>query len=288
LAALNITTDYIAIFGLVFSVAGLAFKLGAAPFHMWVPDVYDGAPTSVTLFIATAPKIAGFGMAIRLLVGAMPSLHVQWVDMLIVISLLSMGIGNFAALIQTNIKRLLAYSSIAHAGYALLGIICVTPRGYAASMFYIITYAIMTLGAFGIVLLLNQAGFEVESIDDLKSLNNRHPWMAFMMLIVMFSLAGVPPLVGFIAKVGLLEALIDVHLVWLAVLAIIFAIIGAYYYLRVVKVMYFEKTDVKPELMKIHLTSGNLIAISLNGLAVLVLGILPGALFTLCHMAFTV
>src|SRR3990167_5898104 len=288
--ALNpIGSNNIAIFGLVFAVAGLAFKLGAAPFHMWVPDVYDGAPSSVTLFISTAPKIAGFGMMIRLLVGALPALQVQWQKMLIVLSLLSMGLGNFAAIVQSNLKRMLAYSSIAHAGYMLLGVICATPRGYAASLFYTITYTIMTLGAFGIIVLMNRAGIEVENIDDFRGLNNRHPWLAFIMLMVMFSLAGVPPLVGFIAKVGLLEALIRVHLVWLAVLAILFAIIGAYYYLHVVKVMYFERpTETASVKDDLRVSTGSLVAITLNGIAVLLLGVLPGTLFTLCHFAFSV
>lgn len=277
--------NYIAIFGLVFSVAGLAFKIGAAPFHMWVPDVYDGAPTSVTLFISTAPKIAGFGMAIRLLTEALPGLHIQWQEMLIVLAILSMGIGNFAAIVQTNIKRLLAYSSVAHAGYGLLGLICATPRGYAASMFYVITYSIMTLAAFGVVLLLNRAGFEMEDIKDLRQLNHTNPWLAFLMLIVMFSLAGVPPLVGFIAKVGLFEALISVHMVWLTVVAILFSIVGAYYYLNVVKVMYFEREENLPK-KPVEVTTGSLITISLNGVAVLVLGVFPGALFSICHWAF--
>jgi len=286
LAASSMTHNYVAIFGLVFAIAGLAFKLGAAPFHMWVPDVYDGAPTSVTLFIATAPKIAGFGMAIRLLVGTIPELHFQWQEMLMVLALLSMGIGNFAAIVQSNIKRMLAYSSIAHIGYMLLGLICATSRGYAAALFYVISYSIMTLAGFGMLAVLSRAGFEAEDIDDLKALNNRHPWLAFMMLIVMFSLAGVPPLVGFIAKIGLLEALIDVHLVWLAVLAILFAIIGAYYYLRVVKVMYFETLETESTIGKLTVSKGALVAISINGVAVLLLGIFPGALFTLCHAAF--
>lgn len=289
LAAHPVGTDYIATFGLVFAVAGLAFKLGAAPFHMWVPDVYEGAPSSVTLFIAAAPKIAGFGMMIRLLAGALPVLHPEWQEMLIVLALLSMAIGNFAAIVQTNIKRMLAYSAIAHAGYMLLGVICATPRGYAASMFYSITYAIMTLGAFGIVLLINRAGIEVESIEDFRGLNNRHPWLAFIMLIVMFSLAGVPPLVGFIAKIGLLEALIRAKLVWLAVLAILFSVVGAYYYLRIVKMMYFERKEEGPVVDDhIRISTGSLVAISINGIAVLVLGVLPGTLFALCHYAFLV
>lgn len=282
----SISNDYVAIFGLVFVVSGLAFKFGAAPFHLWVPDVYDGAPSSITLFVSTAPKIAAFGMAMRLLVGALPALHVQWQEMLIVLAILSMGIGNFAAIVQTNLKRMLAYSSIAHIGYGLLGIICGTPHGYTVSLFYMISYVIMTLAAFGMVILLSHAGFEAENIDDLKALNNRHPWLAFLILMVMFSLAGVPPLVGFIAKIGLLEALISVHMVWLAVLAILFAIVGAYYYIRVVKVMYFEKAQEHSAVAELSISNSNMIAISINGVAVLILGILPGALFSLCRLAF--
>ncbi len=286
LAAMPADHRYLMIVGLVFSVVGLAFKLGVAPFHFWVPDVYQGAPTSATLFMATAPKIAAFGMAIRLLVEALPQLQIQWQEMLIILSILSMGIGNFAAIVQTNIKRLLAYSSIAHGGYALLGLITMTPRGYAAAMFYMITYALMTLAAFGSLLLLNRQGFELERIDDLKALNNRHPWLAFILLIVMFSLAGIPPLVGFIAKVGLLEALISVHQVWLAVLAILFAVVGAYYYLRVVKVMYFESVQTSAPLDKVEVSASSLIALSANGIIIVLLGIFPGALFALCQLAF--
>lgn len=286
LATLQTGHYYLLVFGLVFSIAGLAFKLGVAPFHFWVPDVYEGAPTSVTLFISTAPKLAAFGMAIRLLTQALPQLGVQWQEMLIVMAILSMGIGNLAAIKQTNLKRMLAYSSIAHLGYTLLGLIAMTPRGYSAAMFYMITYALMTLAAFGIIVLLNQSGLEVEKVDDLKALNNRHPWLAFLLLIVMFSLAGIPPLVGFIAKVGLLEALISVHLVWLAVVAILFAVIGAYYYLRVVKAMYFESLETEAPLDKIQVTTSGLVAISINSVVILLLGIFPGALFTLCHLAF--
>src|SRR3990167_169768 len=235
---------WVLVFGLVFIVSGLAFKLGAAPFHMWIPDVYEGAQSSVTLFIATAPKIAGFAMMIRLLVDTLPALHIQWQELLIVIAILSMGIGNFAAIVQTNIKRLLAYSSIAHMGYLLLGISCGTPRGYAAALFYMLTYAIMALGAFGMLTLMSREDFEAENISDFSGLNSRNPWLAFLMMLTLFSLAGVPPLVGFIAKVGILEALIKVHLVWLAVVAMFFAIVGAYYYIRVVKTMYFEEGEI--------------------------------------------
>lgn len=283
----DITQNYIAIFGLVFAVAGVAFKLGAAPFHMWVPDVYEGAPSSVTLFIAAAPKLAAYGMMMRLLVGALPMFSVQWAQMLVVVALLSIAIGNLAAIVQTSIKRMLAYSSIAHIGYMLLGMVCATPRGYAASLFYVICYSLMTLAAFGIVLLMNRGGFEVNSIEDFRGLNNRHPWLAFVMLIVMFSLAGVPPLVGFQAKIGLLEALIDVDLVWVAVLAILFSVVGAYYYINIVKLMYFERKETLSADDHVRVSNANVVAISLNGVLVIVLGVLPSGLFRLCHYVFS-
>jgi NADH-quinone oxidoreductase subunit N len=284
IASTPISQNMVLLFGLVFVVAGIAFKLGAAPFHMWVPDVYEGAPTSATLFISTAPKIAVFGLVVRLLVHAMPVLHVQWQEMLIVVAILSMAIGNFAAIAQTNLKRLLAYSSIAHIGYMLLGFICATPSGYAAAMFYVISYTVMTLGAFGMIILLSKAGFEAENIEDLKGLNNRHPWFALLMLIITFSLAGIPPFVGFIAKVGLLESLINAGFVWLAVVTLLFAIIGVYYYLRLIKVMYFEKADEHYEpIIVIHRVRW---AMSINGAAVLLMGLFPGALYALCHSVF--
>ncbi len=282
-SATPVNQSIILLFGLVFITAGVAFKLGAAPFHMWVPDVYDGAPTSVTLFISTAPKIAAFALVTRLFIDAMPTLHVQWQEMLMVVSILSMGIGNLAAIVQTNIKRLLAYSSIAHMGYLLLGILCATPRGYSAALFYMITYSLMTLGAFGMVILMSKAGIEAENIHDFAGLNERNPWLAFMMMLIFFSLAGVPPLVGFIAKVGVLEALIQVHLVWLAVLAVLFAIVGVYYYIRVVKVMYFESGHTRDP---IHYSWDMKVGITINGISVLLLGIFPGWLFGLSHLAF--
>lgn len=275
--------NLILITSLIFIVVGIAFKLGAAPFHMWVPDVYEGAPTSITLFIASAPKIAAFGMAIRLLVEAMPGLHIEWQHLLIVVSLLSMTVGNIAAIVQTNIKRMLAYSSIAHIGYMLLGILCATPNGYAAALFYVVTYSLMTLVAFGILTLLSHSGFEAEKMEDLAGLNNRNPWLAFVMLVVMFSMAGIPPLVGFIAKLSVLEALIRVHLVWLAVVAILLAVIGSYYYLRVVKVMYFEQGHLSsPIICKPDVNR----AITVNGVLLLLMGILPGWLFSLAHWVF--
>lgn len=284
IASTPLNQNLILIVGLIFITAGVAFKLGVAPFHMWVPDVYEGAPSSVTLFISTAPKIAAYAMLIRLFVIAMPALQIQWHEMLVVIVILSMTIGNFAAIVQSSIKRMLAYSSIAHMGYMLLGVLCGTRDGYAAAMFYIITYSLMTIGAFGMIVLMSYGGFEAENIKDFVGLNNRNPWLAFMMMLILFSLAGVPPLVGFIAKVGVLNSLIQVHLVWLAVLAVLLATVGAYYYIRVVKVMYFEEAPFQLEPIQSSLEIK--IAISLNGLAVLFVGLFPGCLYTLSHWTF--
>lgn len=276
--------NLVLVLGLVFIVSGVVFKLGTAPFHMWVPDVYEGAPSSVTLFISTAPKIAAYAMVIRLLIIGMPGLYVQWHQMLIVVAILSMGIGNFAAIGQSNIKRMLAYSSIAHMGYMLLGILCGTRDGYAAAMFYTITYSLVTLGAFGMVILMSHGRLEAENISDYVGLNSRNPWLAFMMMLILFSLSGIPPLVGFIAKVVVLYALIQVHLVWLAILAVLFTVVGGYYYICVVKVMYFEDAPVKLEPIKYSLEMK--IAISINGLAILFIGIFPGWLYTLACLAF--
>ncbi len=275
--------DMVFVFALVFVVAGIAFKLGAVPFHMWAPDVYDGSPTSVTLFIGSAPKIAVLGMAIRLLVGTLPSLHIQWEQLLIIVALLSMVLGNFVAIMQKNIKRMLAYSSIAHMGYMLLGVLSGIAAGYAAATFYIITYALMSMGAFGMIVLLSRAGFEAENIEDFRGLNARNPWLALMMLILMFSMAGIPPTVGFFAKLGVLEALISVHLVWLAALALLFAVVGAYYYIRVVKVMYFDEPE---KIEPVTTTKDMQLAISVNCLAVLALGLFPSGLINLCRVAF--
>jgi NADH-quinone oxidoreductase subunit N len=283
IASTSLQEQLILVFGLVFIMVGIAFKLGAVPFHMWLPDVYQGAPNAVTLFIASAPKIAALGMVIRLLVDAMPALHGQWQQILIAMAILSMGLGNFAAIVQSNIKRMLAYSSIAHMGYMILGVIAANNQGYAASTFYIITYSLMTLGSFGLLVLMSRAGYEVENIADFKGLSSRNPWLAFIMLIMMFSMAGVPPMVGFWAKVGVLKALIQVDLVWLAALALLFAIVGAYYYIRVVKVMYFDEPDsVKPYTV----TNDMQLVMGLNGMAVLALGLFPGWLFELCKSAF--
>jgi NADH-quinone oxidoreductase subunit N len=283
ITATPLTQQLILIFGLVFVMAGITFKLGAAPFHMWVPDVYQGAPTSVTLFIGTAPKIAALGMAIRLLVDAMPQLVMQWEKVFLVAAILSIGLGNLVAIVQTNIKRMLSYSAIAHIGYMSLGFVAGTATGYASAMFYMIAYGIMSAGAFGMLTLLSKAGIEVEHVADLRGLNARNPWLAFMMLLVMFSMAGIPPMVGFFAKLGVLEALISAHQVWLATLALLFAIIGAYYYLNVVKVMYFEEPlDHYPVLNRAGVTA----AITINGLLILFLGMFPSVLIDMCRSAF--
>ena len=275
------------VFGLVFVVAGLGFKLGVVPFHMWIPDVYHGAPTAVTLFIGSAPKLAAFAMAIRLLVNGLLPLAVDWQQMLVIMSVLPMAIGNLAALAQTNIKRMLAYSTISHMGFMLLGLLSGVVNNnwlnaadaYSASMFYAVVYVLMSLGAFGMVILLSRAGFEAENLSSFKGLNQRSPWFAFIMLLLMFSLAGIPPTAGFYAKLSVLQATIAAGQVWLAVVAVMFSLIGAFYYLRVVKLMYFDEAqDTSP--VNAHLDMG--VLLSANGLAVLLLGILPGPLMQLC------
>lgn len=274
--------DIILIFGLCFIVVGLAFKLGAVPFHMWIPDVYQGAPTSVTLFIGTAPKIAGFAMVMRLLIGALGDLQPDWQGMLIILVVLSLGVGNIVAIAQSNLKRMLAYSTIGHIGFVLMGILAGTPEGYSAAMFYSIVYALMTLGGFGIIILLSRAGFEADKLDDYRGLNERSPWFAFMMLIFMFSMAGVPPLVGFHAKLNILRAVVQADLVWLAIVAVLLSVIGAFYYLRVVKLMYFDAVQDNSPIRK---SFDMKLVLSVNGLAVLGLGIFPGTLIAWCVAA---
>jgi NADH-quinone oxidoreductase subunit N len=269
----------ILIFGLCFIVVGLAFKFGAVPFHMWVPDVYDGAPTAVTLFLGSAPKIAAFAMAMRLLVESLGSLSVDWQGMLVILAVLSLALGNVIAIAQTSMKRMLAYSTISHVGFLLLGILAGTEAGYSAAMFYAITYAVMAIGGFAMIILLSRAGFEADQLDDFKGLNERSPWFAFIMLILMFSMAGVPPTVGFYAKLSVLQAVIDINMVWLAIVAVAFSIIGAFYYIRIVKLMYFDKPSSDEPL---HTHTDMQIALSLNGLLVLGLGLFPGSLLALC------
>jgi len=271
--------------GLAFIVVGLAFKFGAVPFHMWIPDVYHGAPTAVTLYIATVPKIAAFAMTMRLLVEGLGGLQADWQTMLIVLSVLSLGLGNIVAIAQSSIKRMLAYSTISHVGFLLLGILAGTGEGYSASMFYVLTYALMALGGFGMILFLSRKGFEAEELDDFKGLNERSPWFAFMMLIILFSMAGIPPTVGFYAKLSVLTAIVNVDLIWLATVAVIFSVIGAYYYLRAVKMMYFDKAEDSSELQSC-LTFR--FALSANGLTVLALGIFPAGLMALCAAALNV
>lgn len=228
------------VFGLAFLVAGLAFKLGVAPFHMWVPDVYHGAPTAMTLLIGSAPKLAAFAFVMRILVESLQPIMIHWSGMLMVLAVLSMAVGNITAIAQTNIKRMFAYSTIAHMGFLLVGVLSGTLDGYGGAMFYAVAYVLMTLGGFGMVMLLSREGFEADKIDDFKGLNQRSPWIAFMMLLLMFSMAGVPPTIGFYAKFSVLSAAVQTGHITLVVLAVLFSLIGAFYYLRIVKLMYFD------------------------------------------------
>jgi NADH-quinone oxidoreductase subunit N len=273
------------LFGLIFMIVGIGFKLGAAPFHMWIPDVYQGAPTPVTAFIASGSKLAAFGMAYRLLEGGMGDLAQHWQLILAVLAVISLAIGNLVAIVQTNLKRMLAYSTISHMGYLLLGLSAAGPEGYAAAMFYAISYALMSVAAFGVILALSRAGFECEEIADLKGLNQKSPWMAFLMLLAMFSLAGVPPLLGFWAKALVLEAAIHANMLWLAIVGIVFAIIGLYYYLHVIKVMYFDK-PAEGSVLTVQQDKPLRVALSLNALSLLALGLYWGPLLGWCRRAF--
>ncbi|MCW5621461.1 MAG: NADH-quinone oxidoreductase subunit NuoN [Burkholderiales bacterium] len=274
----------ILVFGLVFVIAGLGFKLGAVPFHMWVPDVYHGAPTAVTLLIGSAPKLAATGFIFRILVEALgaPALVAEWQDMLVILAVLSMALGNITAIVQTNIKRMLAYSTIAHMGFFLLGILSGTAEGYGAAVFYAVVYVLMTLAAFGMILLLSREGFEAENLDDFKGLNQRSRWYAFLMLLVMFSLAGIPVLLGFWAKLAVLQAALAAGYTGVVVAAVIFSLIGAFYYLRVVRLMYF---DDPVDTAAIVNTGDQRLLLSVNALALLLLGMAPGWLLALCQQA---
>ena len=267
------------VLGLVFVVVGVAFKLGAVPFHMWVPDVYEGAATPVTLFIGTAPKIAAFGMLMRALVEGLGALQADWSQMLVVLAVLSMGAGNVIALAQSNIKRMLAYSTIAHVGFIFVGVVSGTAAGYAASMFYVLTYALMALGGFAMVIWLGSGGEEAERLDDFRGLNERNPWFAFMMLIVMLSMAGMPPFVGFWAKWSVLREVVAADMTWLAVVAVLFSVVGLFYYLRVVRLMYFDPPEEKGPVSSL---ADMRVVVSVNALAILALGVYPGALLRLC------
>ena len=271
--------------GLVFMVSGIAFKLGAVPFHMWIPDVYQGAPTSVTAYIGSIPKVAAFGMVMRILVEALPSLEDNWMLMLIMLSVLSMALGNITAIVQSNIKRLLAYSAIAHIGYFLLGMIAGTADGYSASMFYILVYALTTIAGFGVIIFMSRAGYECDTLDDFKGLWQRSPWYALMMLMTIMSMAGVPPFVGFWPKLEVIMAVInaDKGLVWLAILAMVFSIIGAFVYLRIAKVMFFDKPE-SEEAITSDLSMR--VTLSLNGISMLVLGLFPAVILNYCIAVF--
>jgi NADH-quinone oxidoreductase subunit N len=280
----------ILVFGVVFLVAGLAFKLGVVPFHMWVPDVYQGAPTAVTLLLGGAPKLAAFAITMRLLVEGLLPLAFDWQQMLTVLAVLSIAIGNITAVMQTNIKRMLAYSTISHMGFMLLGLLSGVIDGdasqagnaYSSALFYAITYVLTTLGAFGVIMLLARSGFEAENIDDFKGLNQRSPWFAFIMLLLMFSLTGIPPTMGFYAKLSVLQAVLATGQVWLAVFAVLLSVVGAFYYLRVVKAMYFDDAV---DTTRIVAHGDMRFTLSLNGAAVLVLGVLPGPLMAVCAVA---
>ncbi len=278
------------VFGLVFLMAGIAFKLGVVPFHMWIPDVYHGAPTAVTLFIGSAPKLAALAIAMRLLVTGLGDLAEHWQVMLMILAALSIALGNLAAIAQTNLKRMLAYSAISHMGFMLLGLLSGIVGGdpryalnaYSSAMFYAVAYVLMSLGAFGMILLLSRAGFEAEQIEDFKGLNKRSPWFAGIMMILMFSMAGIPFFIGFFAKLAVLQAVVAAGQIWLAVFAVMFSLVGAYYYLRVVKLMYFDApTDTAP----IEAPTDMRLVLSLNGLAVAVLGILPESVLEFCIYA---
>jgi NADH-quinone oxidoreductase subunit N len=279
------------VFGLVFIVSGIAFKLGVVPFHMWIPDVYHGAPTAVTLVIGTAPKLAAFAMAMRLLPGGLAHLAADWQQMLAILAVMSMALGNITAIAQTNLKRMLAYSTIAHMGFMLLGLLSGmvggnfynAPDAWAAALFYTMVYVLMSLGSFGLLVFLSGKGFECEHLDDLKGLNKRNPWYAFLVLLLMFSLAGVPPTVGFYAKLAVLSAAVNAGQLWLAVVAVLLSLVGAYYYLRIVKLMYFDEPKVDAPVT--GQSWGPRALLSANGLALLVLGLLPQPLMSLCYVA---
>jgi NADH-quinone oxidoreductase subunit N len=275
--------DILLVLGLVFMVAGIAFKLGVAPFHMWVPDVYHGAPAAVTLFISSVPKLAAFAMAYRILFSGLGGLHADWQQMLTMLAVLSIVVGNLAAIMQLNIKRMLAYSTVSHMGFMLLGLLPGTAYGFGAAMFYVIVYAIMSAAGFGMVILLSTKGVEAENIDDFKGLNQRNSWYAAVMAMVMFSMAGVPVFVGFFAKWLVIKAALDAGLMWLAVLAVVFSVIGAYYYLRVAKLMYFDDPETET-VIEPPVDFGA--AISFNGILMLGLGIFSSSLIAVCMGSF--
>ncbi len=259
-------------FGLVFLVIGIAFKLGAVPFHMWVPDVYQGAPTSVTMFLSTVPKIAAVAMLVRILVDGMGAMHAYWSDLFMVLALLSIALGSVVALMQTNIKRMLAYSTISHIGFILLGFVTGVVEGYGAAVFYVLVYILMSMAAFGMIILLNKQGFEADKISDFKGFSKHSPWFALMMLAIMLSMAGVPPFIGFYAKLFILQQVISAGFITIAVIAVVFAVISSYYYLQVVKSMYFEDSDNE---ITITAPMDMKLILSINAVLILVVGLFP-------------
>ena len=272
------------VFGLVFVVAGIAFKLGAAPFHMWIPDVYHGAATPATLLVGGAPKIAAFAFVMRLLANGLQGLSGDWQQMLVVLAVASMAVGNVVAIAQSNLKRMLAYSTISHMGFLLLGILSAGNSGYASAMFYLLVYVVMTLGSFGMILLLSRAGFEAENIDDFRGLNQKSKWYAFVMLVLMFSLTGLPPTAGFFAKLAVLEAALEAGYTWLVVVAVLLSVVGAFYYLRIVRMMYMDAPAGEITIDRRIETRWILSAIAV---VVIVLGIVPSWLMDLCVRAIT-
>lgn len=275
---------HVLVLGLVFIVAGLAFKLGAVPFQMWVPDVYEGSPNAMTILISSVPKLAAFVFVIRLLVQALPSLVLDWQQMLMFMAVLSIALGNITAIAQTNLKRMLAYSTISHVGFVLYGLMSASMNGFVYAMFYIVSYVLMTLAAFGMILLLSRKGFEAEKLDDLRGLNQRSSWHAFLMLIVMFSMAGVPPTLGFYAKFSVLQAAVQAGFLWFVVFAVLMAVIGAFYYLRIVKLMYFDEPR---DQAKLQAPTEMRVILGVNCLALLAIGLMPEPLMELCIYAMT-
>jgi NADH-quinone oxidoreductase subunit N len=269
-----------AILGLTFIVVAVAFKLGAVPFHMWLPDVYEGAPTNVTLFIATAPKLAYFALALRLLTHGLAGSEHEWSQMLGVLAVLTLVLGNVVAIVQSNLKRMLAYSAISNVGFIILGFVTGTPQGYAAALFFTLAYVLVTLGTFGVMLLMTKKGFEADRLDDYKGLYSRDPLLALVMMALMFSTAGVPPFLGFWAKLSILQQLWVTGHMWLVIIAVVVSVIGAFYYLRIVKLMYFDQPGAGQPLPEWQ--PGVRLAVGVNGVAALVLGILPGPLLSLC------
>lgn len=272
----------ILVFGLVFVIAGISFKLGVVPFHMWVPDVYEGASTGVTLFVSTAPKIAAFGFVYRILVGTLSPMVADWQTMLLIVSVLSMALGNITAIAQTNIKRMLAYSTISHMGYLLLGILSGTIGGFGAALFYVIAYVLMSLSAFGLILLLGRAGVEINDIEDLKGLNQKSPWFAFLMLLTMISMAGIPVSIGFFAKLSVLTAALDAgYTIWV-IFAVMMSLVGAFFYLRILKTMYMDERDPAKDSTPLVMELDHKVLVSLNAFSLLILGVIPQPLIAWC------